>query len=219
MLQNIKMTFDRIFRMVIYWVSRKISWFDRTNRLDTETFVNKEDLYDTIDSANKEFMNKYEPTDARQFSRICSQLKIIDDTIQDYGFIDYGCGKGRVLVLAQRMGFKHVIGVEFSRNLYEICKKNMEREQLSDVGIHCVDAVHYKLSGDIRTFYFFNPFQYNVLKEVLKKIKDYIITKHYDGYIVYVCPRDFEKLDPAEYELLFQDGGNIQPFQIYKILK
>src|SRR5437016_979449 len=34
--------------------------------------------------------------------------------LSDYSFIDFGSGKGRVLVIAAGRGFKEVIGVEFA---------------------------------------------------------------------------------------------------------
>jgi tRNA1(Val) A37 N6-methylase TrmN6 len=40
--------------------------------------------------------------------------------------VDIGSGKGRVLLMASEFGFKEARGVEFSLNLCEIAKKNIE---------------------------------------------------------------------------------------------
>ncbi len=39
-----------------------------------------------------------------------------DEKVND-GLVDFGCGKGRVLVVAAYYGFKSITGIDFSRTL------------------------------------------------------------------------------------------------------
>ncbi|MBX9796664.1 hypothetical protein [Sphingomonas sp.] len=56
---------------------------------------------------------------------------VLDQTIAcagidpaDYSFIDYGCGKGRIVLLAAAKTFRRAIGVEYSPILTEIARRN-----------------------------------------------------------------------------------------------
>ena len=41
--------------------------------------------------------------------------------------VDYGSGKGRVLVVAAELGIQRIVGIEFSPGLVAIAKCNLER--------------------------------------------------------------------------------------------
>src|SRR5277367_3679731 len=41
-----------------------------------------------------------------------------------YVFVDYGCGKGRVLLVATHFPFQRIVGVEFAPQLAEIAEQN-----------------------------------------------------------------------------------------------
>ena len=43
-------------------------------------------------------------------------------------FVDFGCGKGRVLFLAARYRFARIIGVELSERMAEQARRNLARE-------------------------------------------------------------------------------------------
>lgn len=45
---------------------------------------------------------------------------------RDFSFVDLGCGKGRVVLLAAARGFVAAIGVEYSPLLTEIARRNAE---------------------------------------------------------------------------------------------
>jgi hypothetical protein len=46
---------------------------------------------------------------------------------RNFTFIDFGSGKGRVLLIAAGLPFKAVVGIEFSRELHEIAVQNISR--------------------------------------------------------------------------------------------
>ena len=47
--------------------------------------------------------------------------------LRDFTFIDLGCGKGRVLLMASDYPFKKIIGVEFMPELHRAAQKNIAR--------------------------------------------------------------------------------------------
>src|SRR5271154_7200623 len=50
---------------------------------------------------------------------------------EDYSFVDLGAGMGRAILLASRMPFREVIGVELHRDLAEIAQNNIDKWELT----------------------------------------------------------------------------------------
>jgi SAM-dependent methyltransferase len=49
-------------------------------------------------------------------------------------FIDIGCGKGRVLCVAAHFGFKNITGIDFSKELCDQAKINLEKTKKPNSG-------------------------------------------------------------------------------------
>lgn len=94
----------------------------------------------------------------------------------DFDFIDYGSGKGRVLMLAAERGFGKSIGVEFGGELVEAARRNTEifnarRAQPATIESFHMDAVDFVLPETPLVIYFYCPFYGTVLDRVLANIK------------------------------------------------
>jgi SAM-dependent methyltransferase len=198
-----------------YKLKMRLNWFDIGRHLDTSDCVDKELLYDSIDSPNKEFMGRYVPTNLKQLKPLLEKLLAFDKTLLDSTLVDFGCGKGRVLIMAKEMGFRKVVGVEFSRKLYDTCLENLKKTR-SQAQVFCMDAVDFPISADIRIFYFCNPFEYCITEKVLKNIKN--CRSSANRYLVHIDPRAFGRLDAAGYELLVEHHGPGTPYHLYKVL-
>ena len=89
-------------------------------------------------------------------------------------FLDYGCGKGRVIAVAAMYPFRRVTGVEYSAALCEIAEQNIQRAskqfKCQDVEIINADAGQYKLPNDVSLIFLFNPFGEDVLDRVHLRI-------------------------------------------------
>jgi predicted RNA methylase len=83
-------------------------------------------------------------------------------------FIDYGCGLGRVLVLAARRGFPRVIGVELAESLVVAGRTNLTRYPTCQI-VHS-DAALYEVPLDATVFFFSNPFGGKHLQDTLLQI-------------------------------------------------
>jgi SAM-dependent methyltransferase len=108
-------------------------------------------------------------------------------------FIDYGCGKGRVVHQAAKRRFRKVIGVEVSPALAEAAREALEatkhKHRCKDVEIVVADAREYAVPDDLTVVYFFHPFFGETLDIVLGNIIDSIDRNPRRVSIIYSYPR------------------------------
>lgn len=88
--------------------------------------------------------------------------------------VDLGCGKGRVMMVAAHFGFKRMTGIDFGKEVYEHAKHNMAKKekQFPDIRWKVINqnVENYDISPDDSVFFMFNPFDYSVLKNFLRKL-------------------------------------------------
>ena len=122
----------------------------------------------------------------------------------NYHLVDFGCGKGRVLVVAAYYGFKKITGVDFSQTLCDEAERNIEKIKPDfpsvDFKFFCGDAVNYKIENDAKVFFFFNPFDEVVMLHVVKNILSSFKKNSRKIYIVYVNPLHKEIFLSAGFE-------------------
>jgi predicted RNA methylase len=95
---------------------------------------------------------------------------------RDYAFVDYGAGKGRVLMLAMLSGFQRVTGVEISARLCAVARENLARfaEQngrVPNARIVESDAGAFVPEGSHILAYLYNPFGRVILDEVRRQLE------------------------------------------------
>ncbi len=117
-----------------------------------------------------------------------------------FTFVDLGCGKGKVLVVAAARGFRRLIGVELSPVLADAARTNLARRR--DARRTPVPAT--VLTQDARTFEFppeptvlflFHPFFHGVMRTVLDNLRRSLAEHPREVHIVYVNPYLAEMLD------------------------
>lgn len=163
--------------------------FDRAFGVDTSGRVDLKDL--VIDSEHRDRGIYYEPTPTRTLAAIFAHLPVDP---REYAFIDMGCGKGRVVLFAARRPFKRVIGVEFSPALAATARDNLARDRAADrmceaVDIACVDATTFRIPDEPCVFYFFNPFEGDVMTKVVDNIAAWRRERSRPFVIVYYHPQ------------------------------
>lgn len=94
---------------------------------------------------------------------------------RDDVFVDFGSGKGRVVLLAAtHFPFRRVIGVEIAEELNAIARENVARMQhrlqARSVEVVTTDAAEFRVPDDMTYAYFFNPFQGEVFQRVIDNI-------------------------------------------------
>ena len=90
--------------------------------------------------------------------------------------VDYGCGMGRALLVAATQPFRKIIGVEVSSRLADLARTNLTRyaegatEPVPDWEIVTIDARDYEPPPDATMFYFYDPFDATVFRDVVARI-------------------------------------------------
>jgi tRNA G46 methylase TrmB len=70
--------------------------------------------------------------------------------------LDYGCGKGRVLIEATRYPFQRILGIDIVPELVAIARANVRADRRCHV--YCADAALFAVPDDVTVIYLFNPF-------------------------------------------------------------
>jgi SAM-dependent methyltransferase len=104
---------------------------------------------------------------------------IADDghtAIEDYSFIDIGCGKGRAVLMASEFGFREVVGVELHRSLAKIAEANVAvwtaaGRAVCPVRIVCQEATEFTFPEGPCLLYLFHPFGAPVMERLIERIK------------------------------------------------
>ena len=145
--------------------------FDRTWGTDTSRPVSVHDL--DIGRARIAQCNRYEASGEAMLREPLAALGIDPGR---YDFIDYGAGKGRVLMLALQSRFRSVTGIELSARLCETAQANLEKFS-SRAGmtraarIIGADATMFLPSGANILAYFYNPFDASVMEVVRHRLE------------------------------------------------
>lgn len=137
--------------------------------IDTRGYLNAEEIGLINCSAD---YNEYEPI---TFSSIITALNEIDIDPERDIFLDYGCGKGRAVVVAATRPFKKVIGVELSDSLAGIAQDNAGKARFlrcRDIEIITADATKYQLPDNVTVVLLYTPFVGEALKQVITNINE-----------------------------------------------
>jgi SAM-dependent methyltransferase len=95
---------------------------------------------------------------------------------QDYTFVDFGCGKGRVLLVASEFPFRKIIGLEFAPQLAEAARKNLKtyrarNRKCFEIEAITADATEYQLAHEPQVLYFYSPFAPPVMDQIAQNIE------------------------------------------------
>lgn len=172
-LENFKKVLRNIRKVGLVTTVRFVTsdlFFDMKYRIDTINTAQLEAL--EIDSQNKAVGNYYEGTNAYIFQKMISRVEL--DPSQGT-FVDFGSGKGKAMFMAAERGFHRVIGVEFSIELVEVCRRNLEIFKAKSKGrtefeILHMDASEYVIPPDANLLFFSNPFNEELTDKVIGNI-------------------------------------------------
>ena len=103
-------------------------------------------------------------------------------------FVDYGCGAGRVIIIAAQSGFGNVTGLELSPPLIETCRANIAQyasvNPTSNLTVLKKNAALYEPPTNATVFFFFVPFGAEVYKDVMTRITESVAKRPRTIYIV-----------------------------------
>lgn len=144
--------------------------FDVRYGTDTRSWASLDGL--GIDSSNVQHGEMYQPTLALPLARLFQALQLPSGTV----FVDLGCGKARVLLVASKAGLQTARGVEFSPELCRIARRNclvfaQKTHVATTFEIIEGDVVNYVIRPDETVFFLYNPFDDQILIRVLANIR------------------------------------------------
>lgn len=139
------------------------------------------------DCDSNEHNNNYSKSPQKVLKRVFDDI----DYSEPHGFLDMGCGKGYVMVCAEKYPFTHVGGVEYSPELFNICMNNLRILKLNQTKVFNCDAKTFEKYGDYDVYYFCNPFDETILAVVAKKILE--THKERKCWIYYLNPHQEER--------------------------
>ena len=179
-------------RALVYRVHRQslVDRFDQEHGTDTGGTRTTASL-DVVDLPVAMYAVQYEPSGAQL---VRDQLAKLDIDPAQFTFVDFGSGKGRVLLIAAERPFKDVIGIEFSRELHEIALRNIGRlpphlDRRAPVRSVNGDAAEVELPKGNLVCYFNNPFG----PPIISRVAERLVAHHRDHgchiLVVYVVPR------------------------------
>lgn len=169
-------------------LSRDEFFFDRFYGANTDGIIQVADL--NVHSENSRHAVHYEPTRHRLAKQVIHALPIRHS---HFTFLDFGAGKGRVLLIAARLPFKAVTGIEFSSDLCAIANENIANIPASKraaARIECqyADATTYPLPSGPLVCYFYNPFNEVLMQVMLERLGETMRNDPRVIYVVYVNP-------------------------------
>ena|SRR5215212_123816 len=164
--------------------------FDRTHGVDTAGAFFPAATQD-VEGDNWVYGVNYDPTRVALFEQMIGAADIEPHC---YSFVDYGSGKGRILLLASRLPFRRVVGVEYSPELHRIAQRNLRgtrfvHSRSGPVESICMDAVRYPIPEEPVVLYFYNPFD----RPIMESVRDNVVLS-YEGNprgiaVIYLNPQ------------------------------
>lgn len=146
-----------------------------------------------IVSGYKENAYIYQPVN---YYMLETALQFLNEQDIQGTLVDFGCGMGRILVVAIHNGFKDITGIEFSPELCNAAKENLKEitKEFPDVDliIHCENAALYEIKKQEAIFTFFNPFDEAVMLPVVKNILKSFKENPREITVVYFNPTEKE---------------------------
>ena len=110
-----------------------------------------------------------------------------------FTFVDIGCGKGRALMLASRLPFRNILGVELDAGLAAIAKQNLRIFHAPWQQCHAIDARHLDaLQLDIPetplVVYLYHPFLAPSLKRLVRRLEQSVRAHPRELWLIYINP-------------------------------
>lgn len=133
--------------------------------------------------------NYYAPSGWRWLRLALREMEVRDTDV----FVDFGSGKGRVLLEAARHPFARVVGVEVSEQLNEVARRNLARRghrfACRDVEVVTSDAADFVVPDDLTVAYLYNPFAGHTFDAVVRNMVESLDRRPRKVTVIYANPQ------------------------------
>ncbi len=175
-----------------------VSTFDQNWGTDTSGVISPRHL--ALEGENALFSNYYRGSKPKDFNNLLGQ---IDLDFERFIFVDYGSGKGLILMLASEYPFKKIIGVELSPKLDAIARANLGKytsptQKCRNIELLCQDATRYELPPEPAILFLFEPFtELRLFSALLANIERSLAQHPRDVFILYIGSKFKRLLDES----------------------
>jgi len=174
-------------RFVYYGLGEELQ--ERRLGIQTAGLVSPEDL--GHESAE---LLEYTPAPYNALRYCLSQVSVRPG---EDSFLDYGCGMGRVIILAATKPFRRVLGVEIASELVEKARENIERAShrlKCDVQVELADARTFHVPDDVTVVHLYNPFTGDSLAQAVGQIRKSLQRRPRNLTIMFGNPGRFDAM-------------------------
>lgn len=170
--------------------------FDKEFGIETSGILSTEDIH-----PDKQLTALISPYIGSQPSIVRRGLSALG-TYGDYTFIDYGCGKGRPIVVAGEFPFQSVTGIELSPNLAATARLNIAKvarrfPERQGVTIVCADVCDFPLPPDKLACFNYHAFGPEIVARIIKKFETALAGDTPHMFLIYYNPVHFELFDAS----------------------
>ncbi len=162
----------------------------------------------------------YEPTPYSTLDRLFDEYELLKSD----QFVDFGCGKGRIIFYVHNRFNASVKGVEMNENIFRVALENQKnymrkmKKKSESIHIECCLAEEYDIKETENKFYFFNPFSIQIFSKTISNILDSIDLFKREVDIILYYP-NIEYIDYLESVTSFQLVKEVQVPGLYDVNK
>lgn len=97
--------------------------------------------------------------------------------VEEFSFVDLGCGKGRAVLMASEWPFREVLGVELNPGLARVAESNAQVWTAAGlarapVRVVCADATEAELPSGPLLLFVYNAFSEPVMRELAERLRE-----------------------------------------------
>lgn len=160
----------------------------------------------------------YEATPYSVLDKLFDEYKLVKTD----EFVDFGCGKGRIIFYVHNRFEAAVKGVEMNQKIYKVALENQNnymrkaKKKSGPIHIECCLAEEYDVKVTENKFYFFNPFSIQIFSKTVNNILDSIDFLRREVDIILYYPNQ-EYIDYLETYTPFELVQEVQVPELYKV--
>lgn len=134
-------------------------------------------------------------------------------------FIDLGCGKGKVLLMAAEFPFMRIVGIELVEVLAKQARRNIASYHgptllCPSIEVITGDATLYEFPADPLVLYCFDTFSESGLRVVLNNLQRSLEQLPRETYLVYTHPVKDALFEEFKFLKLIDTGENHRTYRI-----
>ena len=207
--------FGRRLRREFFPAPTPVHPFDIEHGVDTSGLLFAEHL--ASGHTHDDHINAYWGTPTSGFRGVMEQWRqsIAGTThaVEDYCFIDIGCGKGRALMLASEMPFRRILGVELNPALTAVAQSNLwkwgaRNHACADIEVFNTDALDAPIPDGPAVVYIYNSFTLYVMLPFLDRLRSLALDRPAPIDLIYAQPQQARLLESAP-GIALLDAGSI----------